>query len=33
VVLAIQVDGFGIHRSYAQVIPNASSIWAGSFFW
>lgn len=32
VVLAIQVDGFGIHRSYAQVIPNASSIELEAFF-
>lgn len=32
VVLAIQVDGFGIHRSYAQVIPSANHIELTAFF-
>lgn len=32
VVLAIQVDDFGIHRSYAQVIPSANHIELTAFF-
>jgi hypothetical protein len=32
VVLAIQVDNFGIHRSCAQVIPSAESIELEAFF-
>lgn len=32
VVLAIQVDDYGIHRSYAQVIPTAASIELEAFF-
>lgn len=32
VVLAIQVDSFGIHRSSAQVIPSAESIELEAFF-
>ncbi len=32
VVLAIEVDGYGIHRSYAKVIPNASHIEMEAFF-
>lgn len=32
VVLAIQVDKYGIHRSYAQVIPTAESIELEAFF-
>ena len=31
VVMAIQVDGFGIHRCYAKVIPNASGDELGAF--
>jgi len=31
VVMAIQVDGFGIHRCYAQVIPCANSDELGAF--
>lgn len=31
VVMAIQVDGFGIHRCYAKVIPNAGSDELGTF--
>lgn len=31
VVMAIQIDGFGIHRCYAKVIPNASSDELGAF--
>src|SRR2546428_12726817 len=33
VVLAIQVDTFGIHRSYAGVIPSATSIELEAFFY
>ena len=32
VALAIQVDGFGIHRSCAQVIPSANQIELTAFF-
>lgn len=31
VVLAIEVDAFGIHRSYAQVIPNADAVELSAF--
>lgn len=31
VVIAIEVDAFGIHRCYANVIPNASSDELGAF--
>ena len=32
VVLAIEVDRFGIHRSYAKVIPNACHVEMEAFF-
>lgn len=32
VVLAIEVDGYGIHRSYAKVIPNAGHVEMEAFF-